>query len=219
MDNIPSEVPSTISSSNIKSEVPSTNIPSGVPSTSNYTGTSYNENEDTETIEIHSKDSVNKDIGNIFKKVETYLSGVILIFLFIILPIGLIIKYEGYSYIIPYIRTNIFIYIRNLWIIMVIWVFLFPLKMIKVVKYLIQKVYLTITYIYNPLRERKTNNTYRKIKYSKVKKFYLNFSRFWFIIALMIYSILLIIIGIFTLLSFYFLGHMIGYMDSWWILK
>jgi len=174
--------------------------------------------------EIHSNEVyVQQSKGN-KQTPGMYIAGYIsFIILFIGLVIGffLLIYYKLYEQFIPLIKTYLFIILRYSWIGIVIYIFAFPHKIFPIYKSLIQKIAKTITYIYDPLKnsdvKKRCRTTFKP--YKKLKKAYIVLQRIYFTIQLIFYIIAFIIILFLTLLICYLLGHMIGWMDYFPILK
>jgi hypothetical protein len=172
--------------------------------------------------EIHSSELNKKadDDKSEINRINIIFGIFIIVLLFILIPIYTIVRYSLYDDIIPYIKTNIFFFIRQWWIFVVIVGCIYlPILIIKYLKKLFFQIKDTIAYIYNPLKDSTTAKRYNFFKYIKVKLFYIIFARTWFIIMLIFMLLWFMIVLAIMLLLCYMIGHMIGWMDYFWILR
>lgn len=178
-------------------------------------------NEYGEYTEIHSSDLAKEDDGGKkeMKRLYTIFGIILLIILFIIIPIYVMFRYELYSEALPYVKTNIFFIIRRWWFFVIIGCIYLPIRLFKYLKILFIEILNTISYIHDPLKDESTRKRYNSFKYKKVKLFYKRFARVWFVIKLIFMLIWFLIILLIMLLSSYMVGHLIGWMDYFWILR
>lgn len=187
-------------------------------------GSSVNENtmeetanETVEMIEIHSKEIIEKAKKQ--KHIKEIVISCLIFLLTIVLPVVLIIIYKLWDYIIPFFKTYIFIIIRHLWLVAIAAILFYPLKMFKYLKYWFIGIFESLYYFFEPLNNKKVSKKYNKIRRKKVKAAYLYWCRFWFLFKLLCYFIVFTILLILIFLLCFVLGHMISWMDYFWILR
>jgi hypothetical protein len=170
--------------------------------------------------------------GNLMEKSDKtdnsgklYFIMIISIISFILLII-LIIWKRLYLYSISLLRTYLFFYIRQFWFFAVIGVLFGSISIIKLIKDCINQFKLYVDYSRHPLHEPHVEKEYNdyynnksKNKSITLRKFYITYNKIIFALKAILYLLAILVLIVILMLSCFFMGHMLAWMDYFWILR
>ncbi len=142
-------------------------------------------------------------------------------FVLFIITLYAIYTYKLYNYAWAFFSTYIFVYIRQFWIFAVVAVIFSSFKLVKWIEGCIAQIKLNKLYSKYPLKDPPTMDFFlNKVpKRRKVQGVYIQFMKLWYSIMIIIYVLAIIVIIIFIMLTCFIMGHMLSWMDYFWILR